>query len=114
MSHQSESPKTPAGPAVATKTKPRPTPTPTPTDPKLDKLPPFRVLLHNDDHHDMVEVVEWLTELTPLGRQPAVRIMLEAHTRGVAQVLITHRERAELYEDQLRSKGLVVTIEPVG
>jgi ATP-dependent Clp protease adaptor protein ClpS len=110
MSRESTTPKTPAPPcpAVATKTRPRP------TDPKLDRLPPFRVLLHNDDKHDMGEVVDWLTELTPLGRQPAVRIMLEAHTRGVAQVLITHRERAELYEDQLRSKGLVVTIEPVG
>lgn len=103
-------PKAPSRPAAAP---PRATTKPRPSEPKLDKLPPFRVLLHNDDHHDMLEVVEWLMELTPLGRQPAVRIMLEAHTRGVAQVLITHRERAELYEDQLRSKGLVVTIEPV-
>lgn len=109
MSQQSAP--TPTSPTTPAPVK---TPRPRPADPKQDTLPPFRVLLHNDDMHDMGEVVEWLVELTPLGRQPAVRIMLEAHSRGVAQVLITHRERAELYEDQLRSKGLVVTIEPVG
>lgn len=110
MSQQSA----PTPTTTTTATAPTKSPRPRPADPKQDKLPPFRVLLHNDDMHDMGEVVEWLVELTPLGRQPAVRIMLEAHSRGVAQVLITHRERAELYEDQLRSKGLVVTIEPVG
>ena len=31
---------------------------------------------------------------------------------GVALLLTTHKERAELYKDQFESKGLVVTIEP--
>jgi ATP-dependent Clp protease adaptor protein ClpS len=89
------------------------TPTPTASDPTADQLPPFRVLLHNDDEHDMLYVVESLVDVTPITYKPAARIMLEAHMRGAALVMTTHKERAEFYRDRLRSKGLVSTIEPV-
>ena len=36
----------------------------------------------------------------------------EADKTGVALLLVTHQERAELYKDQFTSKGLTVTIEP--
>lgn len=88
-------------------------PSPSTQDPKLDELPPFRVLLHNDDEHDMLYVVESLVEVTPLAYKPAARVMLEAHMRGAALVMTTHKERAEFYRDRLRSKGLVATIEPM-
>lgn len=81
-------------------------------EPTMDRLPPFRVLLHNDDHSDMAYVVETLCELTPLDLHRATHIMLEAHTSGVALVLMTHRERAELYQEQFKSKRLTVSIEP--
>jgi ATP-dependent Clp protease adaptor protein ClpS len=93
-----------AGTATATR--------PAPSKPRLDKLPPYRVLLHNDDVNDITFVVTTLVELTPLNRDRAVEVMLEAHKTGVALVLVTHRERAELYQDQFQSKKLVVTIEP--
>lgn len=80
--------------------------------PKADFLPQYRVLLHNDDHTDMLDVVEALVDLTPMDLQHATSVMMEAHTTGVALVLVTHRERAELYVDQFRSKRLTVTIEP--
>jgi ATP-dependent Clp protease adapter protein ClpS len=73
----------------------------------------FRVLLHNDAINSMLYVVDALTELTPLNRQRATAVMLEAHTRGLALVLTTHQERAELYRDQFKSKKLTVTIEPL-
>jgi hypothetical protein len=38
--------------------------------------------------------------------------MDEADKTGVALLLTTHKERAELYKDQFESKGLTVTIEP--
>jgi hypothetical protein len=38
--------------------------------------------------------------------------MWEAHHSGRSQLLLTHRERAELYVDQFASKGLAVVIEP--
>lgn len=83
-----------------------------PAPPATDRLPPYKVLLHNDDHNDMVHVVRSLVELTHHPEHAAVRIMAEAHTTGVALVLVTHKERAELYRDQFGSKGLTATIEP--
>jgi len=76
------------------------------------QLPPWKVLLHNDDKNDIFFVVETIVALTPLNEQDATRRMKEAHQTGVALLLVTHKERAELYKDQFESKGLTVTIEP--
>jgi ATP-dependent Clp protease adaptor protein ClpS len=81
-------------------------------EPRLDRLPMFRVLLHNDPVNEMGYVVETICDLTAIDPAPAERIMLEAHRSGVALVLTTHRERAELYQEQFSSKRLTVTIEP--
>ena len=75
-------------------------------------LPMWKVLLHNDDNNDMVFVVMTIVELTPLTQHDAKNRMLEAHKNGVALLLPTHQELAELYKDQFQSKGLSVTIEP--
>jgi ATP-dependent Clp protease adaptor protein ClpS len=75
-------------------------------------LPPWKVLLHNDDKNDMPFVVNTIVELTPLNEDAAVQRMKEAHKSGVALLLTTHKERAELYQEQFQSKGLTVTIEP--
>lgn len=75
-------------------------------------LPPWKVLLHNDDKNDMPSVIMAIVELTPLSEQDAKLRMLEAHETGVALLLTTHKERAELYKDQFESKRLTVTIEP--
>ena len=85
------------------------------TDPKHkppQMLPPWKVLLHNDDKNDMAFVVDTIVELTPLNKQDAELRMKEADDSGVALLLVTHKERAELYKDQFESKGLTVTIEP--
>ena len=79
---------------------------------RVRQLPPYRVLLHDDNEVEMALVVRSIVELTPLSAPSAREVMLTAHEQGVAQVLITHRERAELYQEQLISKGLTVTIEP--
>jgi ATP-dependent Clp protease adapter protein ClpS len=75
-------------------------------------LPPWKVLLHNDDKNDMFFVIRSIIELTPLKEQDAKLRTIEAHESGVALLLTTHKERAELYQDQFVSKGLTVTIEP--
>ena len=79
--------------------------------PKLDRMPQWRVLLHNDDVNDMGHVVDVIMQLTALRRVEAVHRMLEAHTRGLALLLCTHREHAELLAEQFMSKRLTVTIE---
>ena len=93
-----------AKPKRATKTAPKNKP------PQM--LPPWKVLLHNDDKNDMPFVVHTIMELTTLKEQDAKLRTKEAHETGVALLLTTHKERAELYKDQFESKGLVVTIEP--
>jgi ATP-dependent Clp protease adaptor protein ClpS len=75
-------------------------------------LPPWKVMLHNDDKNEMLFVVKTVMELTPLGEQESKRRTMEAHETGVALLLVTHKERAELYQEQFKSKGLTVTIEP--
>ncbi len=75
-------------------------------------LPPYKVILHNDDVNDMARVVRVICELTPLNTEEAIERMLEAHNTGSAVLLITHKERAELYVDQFTSCGLTVTAEP--
>ena len=77
-------------------------------------LPPWKVLLHNDDKNDILYVVDTIVELTPLNKQDAEIRTVEAHQSGLSLLLTTHKERAELYQEQFTSKGLVVTIEPEG
>lgn len=75
-------------------------------------LPPYRVVLHNDDHNSMDHVVRaLLTSVPELETERAVEIMYEAHNHGQAQVIVCPLERAELYRDRLESHGLTATIE---
>ncbi len=80
--------------------------------PRPGILPPYRVLLHNDDENDMLHVVDVIFRLTPLSVEEAIEIMLEAHDTDVALLLVTHRERAELYCEQFATFSLSVTTEP--
>ena len=76
-------------------------------------LPPYRVILHNDDVNDMEHVVQSLTKTVPsLSEDDATIIMAEAHTNGQASVITCPKEPAEYYRDGLESCGLTATIEP--
>ena len=92
--------------------KPKKSPKKSPKKKPPGFLPPWKVLLHNDDKNSVEFVIVSLIELTPLNKQEAEERTKEAGDTGVALVLVTHKERAELYQEQLQSKGLVVTIEP--
>lgn len=91
-----------------------------PTSPRTDLdeeallalVPPWRVVLHNDDHNTMEHVVESLVRCVPsLTVEAAAAIMLEAHTEGRATVVECPKEAAEHYRDALESRGLTATIE---
>lgn len=90
---------------TATKERPKPKKRP----PGL--MPQWKVLLHNDDKNTFDHVIESLVELTPLDEDEATQKTIEAHKTKVALILVTHKERAELYMEQLTSKGLTITIE---
>ena len=75
-------------------------------------LPPWKVLLHNDDKNVFEDVIRIVRRLTPLSKQEAFTCVLEAHETGSALLLVTNQERAELYVEQFASCGLTVTAEP--
>lgn len=85
---------------------------PSPVRKPPQPLPQYKVLLHNDDVNDFGYVIGAIVELTPLDEPEAKTRVKEADESGVALLLITHKERAELYQEQFTSKQLTVTIEP--
>lgn len=79
----------------------------------LSQLPHYRVMLHNDDYNAMDYVVLALVRTVPrLSTEEAMRVMIEAHTNGIAQVIICPKETAEFYRAGLEQYGLTSTIEP--
>jgi ATP-dependent Clp protease adaptor protein ClpS len=82
------------------------------TEHKTQQLPPYRVILHNDDVNTFDHVIASILRFTPLTRAEAIQRTLEAHETGASLLLVTHRERAELYVEQFASVGLTVTAEP--
>ena len=79
-----------------------------------ETLPPYRVVLHNDDVNSMEHVVRALVESVPeLSVERAVEIMLEAHLHDRAEVIVCPLERAELYRDRLATFQLTATVERV-
>ncbi|MBV9134642.1 MAG: ATP-dependent Clp protease adaptor ClpS [Chloroflexi bacterium] len=97
-------------------------PTEVPTRPDIETPPreerkagllrPWSVILHNDDHNDMVYVVRCLMKSVPnIGPRRATQIMFEAHNHGKAVVTTCPLELAELYRERLESFGLTATIE---
>lgn len=75
-------------------------------------LPPYKVILHNDDVNSFDHVILSILRLTPLKELEAIERTIEAHETGVALLLVTTRERGELYVEQFASCGLIVTCEP--
>src|SRR5215472_13680673 len=76
-------------------------------------LPPYKVLIHNDDYNEMDYVVfALLHSVNGLTLQEAERIMLTAHLTGKAVVVVCPKEAAEYYQERLLSYNLTATIEP--
>ena len=74
-------------------------------------LPPYSVILHNDEVHPMDYVVAALTKsVSSLTVEEATAVMFEAHNSGLAVVVTCPLEQAELYRDRLRTFGLGVTL----
>ncbi|HZU77605.1 MAG TPA: ATP-dependent Clp protease adaptor ClpS [Dehalococcoidia bacterium] len=83
------------------------------TDVRATILPPWRVMLHNDDVNTFEHVIASLLKTVPsLSPEDATAITMEAHFNGVALVIVTPKERAEFYRERLEACGLTSTIEP--
>jgi ATP-dependent Clp protease adapter protein ClpS len=79
---------------------------------RFRQLPPYRVVLNNNAAADMMYIVRTIMELTRFCRAEATHKMWEAHHCGRSQLVVTHKERAELFVEQFAEKGLAVSIEP--
>jgi len=79
---------------------------------QLHYLPPFKVLLHNDDFNTFDHVILTIMKLTRLKQAEAIARTIEAHESGQALLLVTNKERAELYVEQFATFSLTVTCEP--
>ena len=75
-------------------------------------LPPFKVVLLNNASLDLMFVVRTIMELTRLCRAEATHKMWQAYHWGRSLLLVTFKERAELYVEQFAARGLTLTIEP--
>ena len=87
------------------------------------RLPPFHVILANDDHHTFDFVISVLRKVFGISEQKAYDLALAAHKTGRSIVWTGSKELAELKQEQMLSFSetlsngrkigpLGVTIEP--
>ncbi len=72
-------------------------------DTRTRRVPPYNVILENDDDHSMQFVVEVLCKALGCTVERAVLYMMEAHTSGRAVVWTAPKEVAELKAEQIRT-----------
>jgi ATP-dependent Clp protease adaptor protein ClpS len=76
-------------------------------------LPPYNVILFNDEYNSMDYVVAVLLHtINTLTQAEAEQIMLTAHLMGNAIVITCPKETAEFYQERILSYGLTATIAP--
>ena len=72
-------------------------------DPK--PLPPYHVVLLDDDDHSYAYVIEMLGQVFAHPAEAAYRMAKEVDTAGRVIVCTTHKEKAELKRDQIHAFG---------
>jgi ATP-dependent Clp protease adaptor protein ClpS len=81
-------------PDTTTTTKPR-------DETRTRRLPPYHVILLNDDHHSCEFVIDVLRKVLGCPYEHAFQLMLEAHTSGRAVLWTGPKEVAELKQEQV-------------
>ena len=77
-------------------------------------LPPYKVILHNDDLNSMGFVMAVLRKVFGYTEERCWELMLEAHEKGRSVVWVGALEVAELKADQIRSCGADPAAKPRG
>lgn len=65
------------------------------------RVPPYHVILANDDDHSMDFVVDVLRKVLSIKLEAAMVLMIEAHTEGRAIIWTGPKEVAELKVEQV-------------
>jgi ATP-dependent Clp protease adaptor protein ClpS len=72
---------------------------------KLPKLPPYNVVLLNDNDHTYEYVIEMLKVLFAYPDEKGFELAKEVDRQGRVIVLTTHKEFAEFKRDQIHAYG---------
>jgi len=73
--------------------------------PRTGALPPYNVVLLDDDEHSVEYVIRMLGELFGHSRQQGARMAGEVHNTGRVIVTTTNLEEAELKQEQIHGFG---------
>jgi ATP-dependent Clp protease adaptor protein ClpS len=68
-------------------------------------MPPFHVILLNDDDHTYEYVIEMLKVLFAFPDEKGFQLAKEVDSQGRVIVMTTHKELAELKRDQIHAYG---------
>lgn len=98
MSDPQESTSTVIEPEVVPEAKPE-------QETRTKRLPPYNVIILNDEEHTFDYVIELLTKLFRHPLKIAKELTWRIHLTGRAIVYTTHKEMAELKCEQVRSYG---------
>lgn len=79
--------------------------TETRTDPETRTIPPWNVVLLDDDEHTYEYVVEMLTAIFGMSKARGYLHACEVDAAGRSILLTTSREHAELKQEQVHSYG---------
>src|SRR5689334_3681857 len=104
-----ESARSAKGSGTATKAKPRRARRAS-TKRKPRKLPPYHVVLLDDDDHSYEYVIEMLRCLFGYADEHGYQLATEVDAAGRAVVVTTHKELAELKRDQIRGYGVDIRV----
>jgi ATP-dependent Clp protease adaptor protein ClpS len=96
-----------SGPATGVKTAPK---RKRQTKQQTQQLPPFNVVLLDDDDHSYQYVIEMLGKVCGHTFETAYQMAKEVDSSGRVIVMTTHKERAELKRDQILAFGPDATI----
>ena len=72
---------------------------------KTEGLPPYNVVLLDDDDHSFEYVIQMLKTLFGYPPEKGYRMAMEVDTTGRVIVATTHLEQAELKRDQIHAFG---------
>lgn len=68
-------------------------------------IPPYHVILLDDNDHSYDYVIQMLSQLFGHSLETAYRMALEVDSTGRVIVMTTHKEQAELKRDQIHAHG---------
>jgi ATP-dependent Clp protease adaptor protein ClpS len=105
MPAEKPSPDTPATPVATAPAKAQPS-----RKPKSRPLPPYNVVLLNDDDHTFEYVIEMLQSLFGHPKEMGMLLAQTVDRDGRVVVYTTHKEKAELKRDQIHAFGTDVRV----